>query len=50
MLLMEDYFLSHSLELANTIIAITALENNEILLTANDKHYKNIQINKFNHM
>ena len=50
MFLVEDYYLSHSLELADAIIATTALENNEILLTANDKHYKyipNIQINKF---
>jgi len=50
MFLVEDYCLSHSLELADAIIATTALENNEIVLTANDKHYKyipNIQINEF---
>jgi predicted nucleic acid-binding protein len=48
--LVENYYLSHSMELADSIIAATALENNEILLTANDKHYKyipNIQVNKF---
>jgi len=53
MFLVEDYYLSHSLEFADAIIATTALENNEILLTANDKHYKyipNIQINKFKHI
>jgi len=53
MFLVEDYYLSHSLELADAIIATTALENNEIILTANDKHYKyipNIQINKFRHI
>jgi predicted nucleic acid-binding protein len=48
--LVEIYYLSHSLELSDSIIAATALENNEILITANDKHYKyipNIQVNKF---
>jgi predicted nucleic acid-binding protein len=50
MFLVEDYHLSHALELGDAIIAATTLENQEILLTANDKHYKfipNIQINKF---
>ena len=50
MFLVEDYFLSSSLELGDAIIASTALENQEILLTGNDKHYKfipNIQIQKF---
>jgi len=53
MILVEDYYLSHSLELADAIIATTALENDEVILTANDKHYKyipNIQINKFRHI
>jgi predicted nucleic acid-binding protein len=51
MFLAENYFLSHSLELSDAIIAATALEKQEILLTANDKHYKyipNIQVEKFN--
>jgi predicted nucleic acid-binding protein len=50
MFLVENYFLSHSLELGDAIIASTVLENQEILLTGNDKHYKfipNIQIQKF---
>ena len=50
MFFVEDYCLSHSMELADAIIAATALEYHEILLTANDKHYcylPNIQINKF---
>jgi predicted nucleic acid-binding protein len=50
MFLVEDYYLSHTLELGDAIIASTTLENQEVLLTANDKHYKfipNIQINKF---
>jgi predicted nucleic acid-binding protein len=50
MFLVEDYFLSNSLELTDALIAATSLENQEILLTANDKHYKyipNIQVNKF---
>jgi predicted nucleic acid-binding protein len=50
MFLMEDYFLSHSLELPDAIIAAVSLERQEVLLTANDKHYKyipNIQLEKF---
>ncbi|GHV62706.1 ribonuclease VapC [Spirochaetia bacterium] len=50
MFLVENYSLSHSLELGDAVIASTALENQEILLTGNDKHYKfipNIQIQKF---
>jgi predicted nucleic acid-binding protein len=50
MFLVEAYFLSHSLELGDAIIASTALENQEHILTGNDKHYKflpNIQIQKF---
>jgi predicted nucleic acid-binding protein len=50
MFFMEDYFLSHPLELPDAIIAATSLERQEILLTANDKHYKNIpnmQLRKF---
>jgi predicted nucleic acid-binding protein len=50
MFLVENYFLSSSLELGDAIIASTALENQEILLTGNDKHYKfipNIQVQKF---
>jgi predicted nucleic acid-binding protein len=48
--LVENYFLSHSLELGDAIIASTALENQETILTGNDKHYRfisNIQIQKF---
>jgi predicted nucleic acid-binding protein len=50
MFLVEDYYLSHSMELGDAIIASTALENQEIILTGNDKHYKfipNIQVRKF---
>jgi predicted nucleic acid-binding protein len=50
MFFVEDYYLSHSMELADAIIAATALEYNETLLTANDKHYcfiPNIQIDRF---
>ena len=48
--LVEKYKLSHNLELADSLIAATALENNEILLTGNFKHYgyiKNLNVNKF---
>jgi predicted nucleic acid-binding protein len=50
MFLVEDYHLSHSLELGDAIIASTALENQEIVLTGNEKHYQfipNIQIQRF---
>jgi len=50
MFLVEDYYLSHSMELADAIIAATALEYHEVILTANEKHYgfiPNIQVNKF---
>jgi predicted nucleic acid-binding protein len=50
MFLVEDYYLSHSLELGDAIIAATALENQETVLTGNEKYYKfipNIQIQKF---
>ena len=50
MFFMEDYCLSHSMELGDAIIAATTLDNHEILLTANKKHYgfiPNIQINVF---
>jgi predicted nucleic acid-binding protein len=50
MFYVEDYCLSHSMELGDAIIAATALEYNEALLTANKKHYDfipNIQICKF---
>ena len=50
MFLMEDYCLSHSMELGDAIIAATALESGEILLTANEKQYgyiPNIRISRF---
>ncbi len=50
MIYVEEYFLSHSMELADALIASTVIERNDILVTANDKHYKhipNIQIEKF---
>ena len=50
MFLVENYFLTHSLESGDAIIAATALEYNEVLLTANEKHYRyipNLDIEKF---
>jgi len=48
--LVEKYKLSHNLELADSLIAATALEYNETLLTGNFKHFnyiKSLNANKF---
>jgi len=40
MFFIERHFLSHSLEIADSLIASTAIVNALPLLTGNDKHYK----------
>lgn len=40
---MEEYFLSHSMQLADSLIASTATQYGMKLITANDKHYKIIK-------
>lgn len=40
MFYVQEYALSHSMMLADALIAATAVQNNEILLTGNEKHYK----------
>ena len=50
MIYIEQYALSHSMELADSLIAATCINESALLLTANDKHYRhipNIQIKKF---
>ena len=37
---MEEYFLSHSMELADSLIASTCTIYGIDIITANDKHYK----------
>ena len=39
----ETYALSHSMELADALIAGTCIEKNDILVTANDKHYRVVE-------
>ena len=46
----QEYFLSHSMQMADALIAATTIQASEVLLTANEKHYKyipNIEIKKF---
>jgi predicted nucleic acid-binding protein len=50
MFYVEEFFLSHRMELADALIGATAVHCNETLLTANDRHYRhlpNIQLEKF---
>jgi hypothetical protein len=39
----EEYFLSHSMQLSDALIAATASHLGAEILTANDKHYKHIK-------
>ena len=50
MFYVQEYSLNHSMMLADALIAATVVQNSEILITANDKHYKfipNIECKKF---
>ncbi len=40
---MEEYFLSHTMELADSLIGATCTKYGLTLITANDKHYKVIK-------
>lgn len=50
MIYIEEFYLSHSMQVADALIAATAIHESETLITANEKHYKhipNIQLMKF---
>jgi len=50
MFYIQEYALSHSMLLADALLAATVIQNSETLLTANDKHYKfipNMDCKKF---
>jgi predicted nucleic acid-binding protein len=50
MFFVEQHFLSHSMQLADALIAATAVFCGEPVLTANDRHYRvltDLQIKKF---
>ena len=50
MFFVEQYFLSHSMEIADALIGATAVTYGFPILTGNDKHYKvvkDIRIKKF---
>ncbi len=50
MFYIQEYALSHSMLLADGLIAATVVQYGEVLFTANDKHYKylpTIEIKKF---
>jgi predicted nucleic acid-binding protein len=50
MFFIEQYVLSHSMELADALIGATAISKQMTLFTGNEKHYKHlpgIQIRKF---
>ena len=52
MIYVEQYHHSSAMEMADALIAATCINNSELLITGNDKHYKNIpniQIKKFIH-
>ena len=52
MFYVEQYFLSHSLQLADALIGATAVVHHGTLVTGNTKHYtvlKELELRKFSH-
>lgn len=51
MIYVEEYFLSNAMEMADALVAATCINGSELLLTANEKHYRhipNLQFKIFN--
>ena len=42
-LLVEEYFLAHHLQLADALIAATAIEHNLAIVTSNTEHFQSVK-------
>ena len=50
MFFVEQHYLSHSIQLADALVGVTAITHGVPILTGNDKHYKilkELQVKRF---